>query len=89
ARRIDDAFAFVKSKGVTFHWREAGAEDFTEDSTREQLRDYLVVKDLIDEYKADCLGWQYQLGLLPLRPPSDFSEGLFNSTCRPESNGDT
>jgi hypothetical protein len=24
-----------------------------------------------------------------LRPPSDFSKGLFNSTCRPESNGDT
>jgi L-fucose isomerase-like protein len=89
ASRIDDAFAFVKSKGVTFHWRERGAEDFTEDSTREQLRDYLVVKDLVEEYKADCLGWQYQLGLLPLRPPSDFSEGLFNSTCRPESNGDT
>ena len=21
-------------------------------------------------------------------PPSDFAEGLFNSTCRPESNGD-
>jgi L-fucose isomerase-like protein len=88
-KRIDDAFAFVRDKGVTFHWRERGVEDFTEDATREQLRDYLVVKDLIDEYRADCLGWQYQLGLLPLRPPSDFSEGLFNSTCRPESTGDT
>ena len=88
-KRIDAAFAFVKEKGVTFHWREAPAADFTEDATREQLRDYLVVKDLIEEYKADCLGWQYQLGLLPLRPPSDFSEGLFNSTCRPESHGDT
>jgi L-fucose isomerase-like protein len=88
-KRINDAFAYVCQKGVTFHWREAPAADFTEDATREQLRDYLVVKDLIDEYKADCLGWQYQLGLLPLRPPSDFSEGLFNSTCRPETNGDT
>jgi L-fucose isomerase-like protein len=87
--RIDDALAFVNSKGVAFHWRESGGEDFTEQATREQLRDYLVVKDLVDEYHADCLGWQYQLGLLPLRPPSDFSEGLFNSTCRPESNGDT
>jgi L-fucose isomerase-like protein len=89
AKRIEDAFAFVQSKGVAFHWRERGAEDFTEGATREQLRDYLVVKDLIEEYKADCLGWQYQLGLLPIRPPSDFSEGLFNSTCRPEGNGDT
>jgi len=87
--RIEAAFEFVKTHGVTFHWREKNADDFTEDSTREQLRDYLAVKDLIDEYHADCLGWQYQLGLLPLRPPSDFAEGLFNSTCRPEATGDT
>jgi L-fucose isomerase-like protein len=87
--RIDAALAFVKAKGVTFHWGEPGAADFSEDATREQLRDYLAVKDLMDEYRADCLGWQYQLGLWPLRPPSDFSEGLFNSTCRPETNGDT
>ncbi len=87
--RIDEALAFVKDRGVTFHWKEPGVEDFTEDATREQLRDYLAVLDMIDEYKADCLGWQYQLGLIPLRPPSDFAEGLFNSACRPESNGDT
>jgi L-fucose isomerase-like protein len=87
--RLDAALGFVRDRGVTFHWREAGAEDFTADATREQLRDYLAVLDLVDEYRADCVGWQYQLGLLPLRPPSDFAEGLFNSACRPESNGDT
>jgi L-fucose isomerase-like protein len=87
--RLDAALAFVKAKGVTFHWRAPGAEDFTEDATREQLRDYLVVRDLVEEYRADCVGWQYQLGLLPLRPPSDFAEGLLNSACRPESDGDT
>lgn len=88
-RRIDDALRFVKDRGVTFHWGEDDAGDFTEESTREQLRDYLAVLDMIEEYRADCLGWQYQLGLIPLRPPSDFAEGLFNSACRPESNGDT
>jgi len=87
--RIAEAFAFVKDQGVTFHWGEEGVEDFTADATREQLRDYLAVLDLVEEYKADCIGWQYQLGLIPLRPPSDCAEGLFNSTCRPESNGDT
>ncbi len=70
--RIDDAFRFVRDKGVTFHWREKGAEDFDENATREQLRDYLAVLDLANEYKADCIGWQYQLGLISLRPPSDF-----------------
>lgn len=87
-RRIDDALRFVKDRGVTFHWAEPGVEDFTEAATREQLRDYLVVLDLLEEYGADCLGWQYQLGLIPLRPPSDFAEGLFNSACRPESSGE-
>jgi L-fucose isomerase-like protein len=85
--RIEKAFAFVKEKGVKFHWREKLAEDFDENATREQLRDYLTVLDLMKEFKCDCLGWQYQLGLLPLRPPSDFSEGLLNSACRPESDG--
>jgi L-fucose isomerase-like protein len=89
SHRIDDAFAFVRDRGVTFHWREADATDFDERATREQLRDYLVVWDLVREFRADCVGWQYQLGLVPLRPPSDFAEGLLNSTCRPESNGDT
>ena len=85
--RIDDAFRFVQEKGVTFHWRETEAEDFTPESTREQLRGYLTVLDLLDEFQADCLGWQYQLGLLKLLPPSDFSEGLLNSHARPEGNG--
>jgi len=85
--RIDTALAFVKEKGVTFHYGEPGAEDFDENATREQLRDYLAVIDLVAEFKADCVGWQYQLGLVPLRPPSDFAEGLLNSSCRPEGDG--
>jgi L-fucose isomerase-like protein len=86
-RRIDDALAFVRDRGVTFHWGEPGAEDFDEAATREQLRDYLAVLDLVKEFRADCVGWQYQLGLVPLRPPSDFAEGLLNSACRPEPDG--
>ncbi|MGE0479599.1 MAG: fucose isomerase [Phycisphaerae bacterium] len=86
--RIADALRFVREKGVEFHWRDVDAADFDERATREQLRDYLAVVDLLAEFKADCLGWQYQLGLLPLRPPSDFAEGLFNSACRPESSGE-
>lgn len=85
--RVERAFDFVVDRGVTFHWGERNAKDFTEKSTREQLRMYLAVLDLIDEFGADCVGWQYQLGLLPLLPPSDFCEGLLNSACRPESDG--
>ena len=45
--RVDQAFKFVRSKGVQFHWREKDAEDFTEEATREQLRMYLAVLDLV------------------------------------------
>jgi L-fucose isomerase-like protein len=86
-KRIDDAMKFVRDRGVTFHWAQKGAEDFIPQSTRDQLRYYLAVVDLADEFKADCIGWQYQLGLLPLLPPSDFSEGLLNSHARPAGNG--
>jgi L-fucose isomerase-like protein len=88
-KRIEAAYAFVKAKGITFHYGGKGAEDFDEAATKEQLRDYLAVLDLVGEFKADCVGWQYQLGLIGLRPPSDFAEGLLNSACRPEGNGDT
>ncbi len=87
--RIEAALAYLLDKGLTFHWREGDNDDFDENATKEQLRDYLTVLDLLREYHCDCLGWQYQLGLIGLRPPSDLSEGLLNSICRPESNGDT
>lgn len=86
--RVESAFRFVQDKGVQFHWREEQAEDFTEDATRTQLKMYLSVLELLGEFQADCVGWQYQLGLWPIVPPSDFCEGLLNSTCRPESTGD-
>jgi L-fucose isomerase-like protein len=86
--RVEQALRFVKEKGVTFHWKEKDAADFTEEATRTQLQMYLAVLDLLAEFKADCIGWQYQLGLVPVLPPSDFCEGLLNSTCRPESDGE-
>ena len=87
AKRVADAFQFVQDHGVVFHWNEQDAADFTAESTREQLRGYLAVLDLLAEFQADCVGWQYQLGLLKLLPPSDFAEGLLNSHCRPEGDG--
>lgn len=88
SERVEDAFRFVRDQGVAFHWEEEGATDFTADTTRTQLAMYLAVMELLGEFNADCLGWQYQLGLWPILPPSDFCEGLLNSVCRPESDGD-
>jgi L-fucose isomerase-like protein len=92
-QRVEDAFKFCLARGLKFHWGEdlfgEKARDFTAEASKQQLRMYLTVLDLIDEFKADCMGWQYQLGLIPLLPPSDLSEGLLNSNCRPEGGGDT
>jgi L-fucose isomerase-like protein len=88
-KRIDDALRFVLDRGLTFHWKENGADDFDKTASKEQLRDYFVALDLLGEFGCDALGWQYQLGLIPLRAPSDLAEGLLNTVCRPESNGDT
>lgn len=84
-KRVDDALTFVKGKGVRFHY----GGDFTQEATRGQLAAYCAVLDFLAEFKADCIGWQYQLGLIRSLPPSDFAEGLLNSSCRPESNGST
>ena len=83
--RVEAALRFVNEKGVTFHY----GGDFTADATREQLRAYFSVLDLLAEFRADCVGWQYQLGLIRSLAPSDFAEGLLNSACRPETNRST
>jgi L-fucose isomerase-like protein len=87
-KRVEDGYRFVVEKGLQFHFRAVEAEDFDETAARTQIRMYLTALDLVREFEADCLGWQYQLGLLPLLPPSDLCEGLFNSACRPESDGE-
>src|SRR5262249_48950908 len=43
--RVAAAFQFVRDKGVSFHWREKDADDFTEEATQTQLRMYLAVLD--------------------------------------------
>ena len=75
---------------MTFHWGESEARGLRRAAPPASSSATTSSCSICSsEFKADCLGWQYQLGLIPLRPPSDFAEGLFNSACRPESNGDT
>jgi L-fucose isomerase-like protein len=85
--RVENSWQYTVAKGVNFHHGAPRAEDFTPKASREQLRGYLAVLDLVTEFQADCVGWQYQLGLLKLMPPSDFAEGLLNSHARPEGDG--
>ena len=87
--RVDDAFRFVQDKGVTFHWRETDAEDFTEEATREQLRD-------VPGGARPARRVQGRLPRLavPARPAAAAAaqrllpRACSTRTCRPESNGD-
>src|SRR5262245_18382151 len=63
------ALEFCQAKGLKFHWKENGADDFDPDSTLQQLKMYFAAKELLEEFHADCLGWQYQLGLIPCLAP--------------------
>ena len=75
--RVDDAFRFVQDRGVTFHWSEAGRRGLHRATPpASSSAATWPCSTCSSEFKADCLGWQYQLGLLPLLPPSDFAEGL-------------
>ena len=93
-KRIDDALALRQGPGRHLPLgRASGGRSAPTTSTSTRRASSSATTSPCStwrgEFKADCLGWQYQLGLIPLRPPSDFAEGLLNSTCRPESNGDT
>jgi hypothetical protein len=48
--RVEEAFRFVRDKGVEFHWREKGAEDFSEEATKKLLAMYFAVLCLLDEF---------------------------------------
>ena len=53
AARIDDAFALrAATRASPSTGGEKGAEDFDEDATREQLRDYLAVLDLVERVQG-------------------------------------
>ena len=87
--RIDVALAFVKEQGVVFHYGETGAEDFDETPRASSFATTWPCSTSWRNSRRTAWAGSTNWGLLPLRPPSDFSEGLLNSTCRPESNGDT
>ena len=81
--RIDDALAFVKDKGVN----STTAATSPKKPTRGQLRGYCAVLDLLEGVPRRLHGLAVPARTHPSLPPSDFAEGLLNSTCRPESNG--
>ena len=82
---IDDALRFVQDKGVTFHWGENAAPR-TSTSTRRASSSATTwpCSTWWTSSRPTASAGSTSSACIPLRPPSDFAEGLFNSACRPE-----
>jgi L-fucose isomerase-like protein len=77
ARRwLDDA-------GLAFDFGEDDAKQLTESQVALQLKMYIAVVRIADDFGVDAVGIQYQQGLKDLAPASDLVEGLLNNVERP------
>jgi hypothetical protein len=76
-------YAWLKKKGLTFHFGPNEATDLTEQQVLWQCRTYIAALRIADEFGCDAIGIQYQQGLKDLLPASDLVEGLLNNSDRP------
>ncbi|MGI8768346.1 MAG: hypothetical protein ACR2I1_04465 [Propionibacteriaceae bacterium] len=68
---------------MTFHFGTDEATDLTQGQVISQLKMYIAVLRISDDYGLDAVGIQYQQGLKDQCPASDLAEGLLNNVDRP------
>lgn len=78
-----EVYAWLKQRGLTFHFGPDEATDLTEQQVLWQCRTYIAALRIADEFGCDAIGIQYQQGLKDLLPASDLVEGLLNNSDRP------
>lgn len=79
----DQAFEWLRERGMRFNFGEDEATELTRRQTRDQLKMYIAAVRIADEFGCDTIGIQYQQGLKDLLPASDLAEGLLNNADRP------
>lgn len=86
-RVSDDEAAAVRqwldAAGLTFHFGTDEATELTEAQVLSQLKMYIAVLRISDDFGLDAVGIQYQQGLKDSCPASDLAEGLLNNVERP------
>jgi hypothetical protein len=86
--RVPDAEAaavrtWLQAAGMTFRIGTDEATELTDRQLHEQLKMYVAVLRIADDFGLDAVGIQYQQGLKDLTPASDLPEGLLNNVERP------
>jgi hypothetical protein len=74
---------WLDQAGLTFHFGTDEASELTESQVTSQLRMYIAVLRMADDFGLDAVGVQYQQGLKDVVPASDLAEGLLNNVERP------
>ena len=76
-------YAWLKHKGMTFHYGHNPAKDLTEEHVLIQCKMYIAAVRTAAKFGCDLIGIQYQLGLTDVLPASDLVEGILNNADRP------
>lgn len=78
-----DAYRWLVDRGMRFKFGTDGSTELTREQVDMQLRMYVAILRISDDFGLDAVGIQYQQGLKDLVPASDLAEGLLNSSERP------
>lgn len=79
----EDAFAWLRARGMGFALGKDDATELTKRQVLEQLKMYIAAVRIAHEFGCAAIGIQYQQGLKDLVPASDLAEGLLNNPDRP------
>lgn len=83
------AMQFIINKGLKLKLGNDPKKDLTKEMVLFQMKVYLALLQLKEEFGLDFVGVQDQLDWIEHYPATDLSLGLLNNRLRPESDGET
>ncbi len=87
--RAKRAFAFLRTKGMEFKLGKNPKTSLTPDMVVFQMKVYLALLELRQQYGLSFIGVQDQLDWIDHYPATDLALGMLNNRLRPESDGQT
>ena len=82
-REAREALAWLKKKGVNFHYGKNPKRELVETQVLEQMKTYIAAGRIYERYGLSAIGIPYQYGLVRSIPATDLVEGMLNNADRP------